>query len=168
MLASPAPLSRARTKPAAAAPGHPPQHPTMISGASRRNALPMSVGLSRQQRDQARAVWAWEAYRAGNPELQDFPHLLAAHVAGKGREEEDEETPLSVAIDAVDHWNGRDNKIRALDFAERGTQTILNPAWNARGEARSDGQSRPDSDRRRPTKMPARSPSAAPPGFTMN
>ena len=94
---------------------------------------PMSVGLSEQQRDQARAVWAWEAYRAGNPDaLRDFPHLLAA-LKDDAPADDDEETPLSMAIDAVDHWNGRDKKIELPDFAEREPKDDVKiPAWNAR------------------------------------
>jgi hypothetical protein len=131
LLAPRQPTERAPRKPAAAAPAPPANDVLVRLGAMR---SPMSVGLSEQQRDQARAVWAWEAYRAGNPDaLRDFPHLLAALSPAKAEEEEDEETPLSMAIDAVDHWNGRDKKIELPDFAEREPKDDAKiPAWNAR------------------------------------
>lgn len=122
-----------RSKPAAVTPT-PAAEPSAVLARLGAMRSPMSVGLSEQQRDQARAVWAWEAYRAGNPDaLRDFPHLLAALSPAKAEEEEDEETPLSMAIDAVDHWNGRDKKIELPDFAEREPKDDAKiPAWNAR------------------------------------
>jgi hypothetical protein len=131
LLAPRQPTERAPRKPTAAVPALPANDVLVRLSAMR---SPMSVGLSEQQRDQARAVWAWEAYRAGNPDaLRDFPHLLAVLSPTKTEEEEDEETPLSMAIDAVDHWNGRDKKIELPDFAEREPKDDAKiPAWNAR------------------------------------
>jgi hypothetical protein len=133
LMAPRKPAERAPRKPAAT----PTPTPTPAASSAvltRLGALrsPMATGLSEQQRDQARAVWAWEAYRAGNPDaLRDFPHLAAA-LNGAPAEEDDSETPLSMAIDAVDHWNGK-SKIELPDFAERQPKDDDKiPAWNSR------------------------------------
>ena len=132
LMAPRKPTERAPRKPATPAPAPAPVASSVVL--TRLGALrsPMSVGLSEQQRDQARAVWAWEAYRAGNPDaLRDFPHLLNALRADSAKDE-DEETPLSLAIDAVDHWNGK-SKIELPDFAERQPKDDDKiPAWHAR------------------------------------
>lgn len=129
LMAPRKPAERAPRKPTAVAPTPTPAAASAVL--TRLSALrsPMTAGLSEQQRDQARAVWAWEAYRAGNPDaLRDFPHLLSA----LRDEDEDEETPLSMAIDAVDHWNGK-SKIELPDFAERQPKDDDKiPAWNSR------------------------------------
>lgn len=92
---------------------------------------PMATGLSDQQRDHVRAVWAWEAFRAGNAEaLRDFPHLAAA--LNEPEAEDDGETPLAMALDAVDHWSGK-GEIKHPSFVERQPKDDAGlPAWNAR------------------------------------
>ena len=95
-----------QAKPATVAPA-PAAEPSAVLARLSAMRSPMATGLSDQQRDHVRAVWAWEAFRAGNATaLQDFPHLAAA-LSGAPAEEDDSETPLAVALDAVDHWSGR-------------------------------------------------------------
>lgn len=131
LMAPRKPTERAPRKPTPTPVSAPAASSTVLTrlGAMR---SPMATGLSEQQRDQARAVWAWEAYRAGNPDaLRDFPHLLSA-LRDDAKEDEDEETPLSMAIDAVDHWNGK-SKIELPYFAERQPKDDDKiPAWNSR------------------------------------
>lgn len=134
LMAPRKPAERAPRKPATPGPALVPTASNDVLVRLGAMRSPMSVGLSEQQRDQARAVWAWEAYRAGNPDaLRDFPHLLNALSPTKAEEEgEDEETPLSMAIDAVDHWNGK-SKIELPDFAARQPKDDDKiPAWHSR------------------------------------
>lgn len=120
-----------RSKPAAVTPA-PAAEPSAVLARLGTMRSPMATGLSDQQRDHVRAVWAWEAFRAGNATaLQDFPHLAAA-LNGAPAEEDDSETPLAVALDAVDHWSGK-GEIKLPSFVERQPKDdAALPAWNAR------------------------------------
>ena len=120
-----------RAKPAAAAPT-PVAEPSAVLARLGAMRSPMATGLSDQQRDHVRAVWAWEAFRAGNAvALQDFPHLAAA-LNEAPAEEDDGETPLAMALDAVDHWSGK-GEIKLPGFVERQPKDdAALPAWNAR------------------------------------
>lgn len=121
-----------RAKPAAAAPA-PAAAPSAVLARLGAMRSPMATGLSDQQRDHVRAVWAWEAFRAGNADaLRDFPHLAAAATLDEAPEEDDGETPLAVALDAVDHWSGK-GEIKLPGFVERQPKDdAALPAWNAR------------------------------------
>ena len=109
-----------------------------------------TVGLS-EQRDQARARFGPGRRPSRQPGRRCATKHLLPLAAGKGEEEGTEETPLSMAIDAVDHWNGRD-KDRASHFAEREPKDDVKIlAWNARkAKHEATVKSRPGSDRRRP------------------
>jgi len=90
--------------------------------------------LSDDQRREAAAVAAWERFQAGDAAaLRDYPHLASA-VADAEAEVDSEDTPLQMALDFLDGWNGRD-KIELQAFAERQPKEDGElMAWRARGK----------------------------------
>lgn len=130
------PADRVPRKPAAVAPAAAPAPATDVLKRLGAMRSPMSTGLSEQQRDHVRAVHAWEAHRAGDPSaLRDFPHLLAAlteEAAPVVEADDDGETPLAMALDAVDHWSGK-GEIKLPAFVERQPKDEAKlPAWRER------------------------------------
>lgn len=73
-----------------------------------------------QKRAEIAAVAAWEAHRAGKPDaLRDFPHLAEAIAPKEELPTEDDETPLSIALDVAEHWNGDPKRLEFPEFCEK-------------------------------------------------
>jgi hypothetical protein len=93
---------------------------------------PMSR-YTEQQRTEAAAIVAWEAYRAGNKDaLKGYPHLSEA--IAPPAEENDART---VALDIVDHWDGKKNLLDEVpDFCEKKPKSEDKLVeWEARRQA---------------------------------
>lgn len=129
---------------AATAPGIQPEVMARL-GAMR---SPMYREISDAQREAVRAVFAWEAHRAGDKDaLKDYPQLAAALAETVADEKKGEENkPLALALDAADHWDGKSKTLveDLPEFCEKQPKEKSTPpaeydaklkAWDARRKA---------------------------------